>query len=724
MTKTYETRGVAEPHNSRVYAEYMAKIGLKEHDRTSLISRGLTIEHIKAAGYASKGVNQSNDTVLALGHADKNFNLDGVPGFYIDDRTGQRAQTKVSGILIPVCDMNGNISSILVRNDRAKVGKSGKIENKYVAFSSAGFTKGNKVRQTTHCPRVKGIAKDVCGATARLTEGVLKADVATVLDDVYCYGMQGLNIADDLAVIVTECEVQEILIALDAGEDESIDMMRAKANLIKFCTKMGLDYKVEVWDKRYGKGIDDVLKNGHKDKIRYLDEKEIELILESVNELDPNNGDWVFCIKTETFINIHTFDQLTKSQFQVKFRFEKLDDVTKFLVCDFKIVDDMTYLPKGEKFFKEDEKLLLNVWRDPKIIPLEGDISILMSHINLMFPDEKERNMVLDWLAFNIQRQGEKILWALVILGDYGTGKSMIGLMMEKLLGTWNISRPTNEQLQENFTGWQLKASLIIIEELMQSGRLDLVNKLKPMITQPTTRIRQMHREAYDYPNRFNILAFTNFINAIYIDDKDRRYGIVKVADISFNNEYYKPIWTWLAQPKSIQHLLHFFLNRDISHFVPYARPPMTQAKKEMADMSRSQLEEWVADGIEQKVWPFNGEIVVIPHLKDKKVCPSGLDKVSNQKWAEALKKSGAIQYKNQIELTDKSRPKVWLIGDKKHILVNASSTELRKLYEQPQSSNSQTPPTAENNVLEFNQGVNPLEATKPINPIEENEPL
>jgi hypothetical protein len=64
------------------------------------------------------------------------------------------------------------------------------------------------------------------------------------------------------------------------------------------------------------------------------------------------------------------------------------------------------------------------------------------------------------------------------------------------------------------------------VEEMMAKARQEIMNKLKPMITEPWCTIREMYRPAYEQPNRFNFLFFSNHNNALLLDNSDRRYCI------------------------------------------------------------------------------------------------------------------------------------------------------------------------------------------------------
>ena len=223
---------------------------------------------------------------MALGAIDTVYDLDGVPGFFWDEEKRHRAQMPGVGIALPVRNVNGNISSILIRGDN--VAEDSKKRSRYYYFSTGKKAKGGAARASTHCPIIKGLPKEVCTtAVCRITEGVLKADIATALDDIYTLGLPGLKVCDDLKLILEVLEIHEIIIALDAGEYKNSDLIRCLAELMTVAEDIGIDFKMELWDPQYGKGIDDVLAAGHKDKIRCATQEEINEILGNGGKARP-----------------------------------------------------------------------------------------------------------------------------------------------------------------------------------------------------------------------------------------------------------------------------------------------------------------------------------------------------------------------------------------------------------------------------------------------------
>ncbi len=681
--KTYGTRGKAEPHNSMAYNAYLKKLNLSSEDFNALKKRGLTPEQIKNAGYATKEPYTKSESARVITNLANEIDLKGVPGFWVQEKRGNWTTFIVHGIVIPVRDYDGNIASLLLRNAEPKVDKqSGKIKNKYVSFSSSGKNNGAKVWQTIHCPIIKGTPKESAGTTIRVTEGVLKADVTTAIGDFYTLGLQGLKVTDDFEVILEELEVQEVRICLDQGEDENIDIIRTRAELINRTRKFGIDVVVELWDATEGKGIDDVLAAGKHEKIRAATEDEIESFLELANVKNPENGEWVYVVAIERFVNVFTFQKLKKGQFADKFCMESVDNVNKMIALGFKQVDSLTYMPTGERFVTEENGVVcLNTWQAPKIVPVECDVEKFTNHISYLLPDEYEHNILLDFMAYQVQHPGNKILWCIVLQGKQGVGKSYVWGVMKLLLGKENVSFPTNDQLHENYTDWQKSCQLVVIEEIMAKGRMELMNKLKPIITQDTCQIREMFTPAYTQPNRFNLMMSTNYKDALILEEDDRRYCILETKAAKREIEYYIDLWDWTRETKNTQGVLHYLLKRDLSKFQPFANAPDTDAKKTMISISRTNLEEWIESCVEDEAYPFQCDMVSIRHLKDKNVCPSGFEKLSNFKWAQALQKCGAVQHPQKIELKDKSKSRVWIVR-RQNMWLNEPGENIKKQYE------------------------------------------
>lgn len=687
MTKfVYGTRGAANPHNHNIYSLFLEKLGIKPEDEGELLGRGLTHEQIRAGKYGSKGNNKEKRTYTALADLNATENLDNVPGFYMDAKSGYRSMAYVSGLVIPVCDFNGHHKSLLIRNDRAKTDSRGRLANKYVTFSSSGKPKGERVYHTTHCPIVKGPPKEACGVTARLTEGVLKADVSTAIGDLYTLGIQGLNVHDDFAATIDQLEISTIQICFDQGEDDSLDMIRGKARLINRIKEIGIDFQIETWSPEYGKGIDDVLKNGHADKIRFLTQEEIDSIMDAAKQVDPYDGQWIYVVHEKKIFNKGNLKSWEKQQFADMFGLVKGEVVSQLLAeRKMEFVERTSYWPGRGETVEDQGFKCLNTWRGNDIEPIQGDISVFLDLLDFLIPNDEERDLAQKWMAWVVRNQGQKILFSMMLIGAQGTGKSMLVRLLKNLIGPENAVSVSTDQLLEGFNQYLMNRSLIICEELMARGRQDIHNKVKPWITEDTVMIRDMQKAAFPYTNRFNCMWLSNFIDAVPIDDEDRRFMMIGTTMESRGPEFYSKLAEWIEQPENIQAVLWHLNDLDLSDFHAKGRAPMTPTKKTAISSNLSPLDEFITHRIDDNAFPFNGELCSIRHLRDRRVCPPALEKMSDFKWSAALKKAGAIKIEERILLSDGSRATLWAYGPRKGILTNLKNTtpeHLRAIYE------------------------------------------
>lgn len=246
----------AEPDTcDRAYQAALDVLPLWNGHREDLGRRGLSDAEIDLRRYRSlpgnrpeerpsltgyRSVTQPDGTRASEGPVDTT----GVPGF----RDGRlSALFGRSGIMIPVRDAQERIVACKVRLD------SGLFEeetgDKYRWLSNGSPSSGSPV----HVPLWDG-PKD----TVRVTEGPLKADVATALTGTLTIGVGGAKAVRSAVPVLRELGAHKVLVAFDADEAGQ----RANQDLVDALAHSGLDVAVETWPADAGKGIDDVWANG------------------------------------------------------------------------------------------------------------------------------------------------------------------------------------------------------------------------------------------------------------------------------------------------------------------------------------------------------------------------------------------------------------------------------------------------------------------------------
>jgi hypothetical protein len=237
--------------HDRVYRAIFAGLTLSEDHRRALAARGLDDVEIDRRGY------RSHDRFAlrqAIGRIKAEFaepTLLGIPGFRLEDR--RLVFTAAEGLLIPVRDAAGRIVAIKVRTDRDGDGP------KYVYVSSADAG-GPSPGSPTHVP----LGTPARAVLVRLTEGELKADIASARSDVPTLGAPGVVGWRACLPTLRSMEVEVVLVAFDADFRTKPGVARALTECVRGLGELGFEVRVEVWDAigpdgAAAKGIDDLL---------------------------------------------------------------------------------------------------------------------------------------------------------------------------------------------------------------------------------------------------------------------------------------------------------------------------------------------------------------------------------------------------------------------------------------------------------------------------------
>ena len=285
----------------------------------------------------------------------------------------------------------------------------------------------------------------------------------------------------------------------------------------------------------------------------------------------------------------HDFNQTTLPPFRI------LDEINAI-----QKVDAVRFHPgKDVKYKDYNGMLCLNSFKRPDVKPIEGDVSPMLRHFRYLFPNEFERNVVLDFIAFNYQHPGEKIMWSPIIKGKKGIGKSVISnYILSAIFGHSNINSLNNSQpLLKEFNSWQTGSQIVVIQELYISNRLDVkqqvTENIKSFITDRFLSVRKMHTDAFQQENVTNLMAFTNHDDSLYITDDERRFCMIRCEVEPKSRRYYGRLIKYLES--NIGQMAYYFKHRKINTISAYELP-MTHYTIETIDSSRNWAEKLVSE--------------------------------------------------------------------------------------------------------------------------------
>jgi hypothetical protein len=116
---------------------------------------------------------------------------------------------------------------------------------------------------------------------------------------------------------------------------------------------------------------------------------------------------------------------------------------------------------------------------------------------------------------------------------------------------------------------------------------------LKSIVTDNTVRVNEKNQPRKTAQNVANFIFVTNNAFPVKIEACDRRYAVLVVSghrakDFSYFNQLIKSFTN-----EFYSELLTFYANRDISSFNP-RNIPMTEAKQDIVDASKSEIDIWI----------------------------------------------------------------------------------------------------------------------------------
>lgn len=192
--------------------------------------------------------------LVAAGHEES---IAHVPGFYVDNRNGRPRWNiaGASGLMIPVRDVDGRIVAISIRADSQNNGSS-----RYSWLTSSTRDRGgSSPGSPIHVPVFAGDK-----STIRVTEGALKAELATLLSDTLTLGLPGVGTWGTAKTVIDALNPERLQIAFDADHLTNKRVKAALHEFVESARDWGTEVLVELWPLESGKGIDDILAAGGK----------------------------------------------------------------------------------------------------------------------------------------------------------------------------------------------------------------------------------------------------------------------------------------------------------------------------------------------------------------------------------------------------------------------------------------------------------------------------
>ena len=358
--------------------------------------------------------------------------------------------------------------------------------------------------------------------------------------------------------------------------------------------------------------------------------------------------DWVFDAQEDKFYNLTSKMSMTTNGFNMVFSRQALTkkDIVEGrstpsrtpveLAMDvFKIpeVYGREYAPDEDPLFRREGYRIANTYpayqvpvKKPESDFTPADkwaIRKVKKHIAHLLPDPEEQALFTDWLAFIVQNPGKLVNWAMVLQGTEGDGKSFFGFLLREVMGVSNVRMVNANILEGNFNGWSQGQCVIVIEEprLQGHNRYDVLNKIKPLITNSVIEIHAKGRDPYNVLNTSNYFLPTNFRDALPIGSNDRRYCVMfsrwqsrdMLSKFKLENpDYYRDLYQSIKDTSTVRALRTWLLGHQISDDFPAGGDaPRTKAHSYMVNAAKSDVFRAVEEVMTEGLYPDITEDII-----------------------------------------------------------------------------------------------------------------
>lgn len=152
-----------------------------------------------------------------------------------------------------------------------------------------------------------------------------------------------------------------------------------------------------------------------------------------------------------------------------------------------------------------------------------GFIKTLIEHL---FPEEIERELVLDWCHYAIYKRNGTVL---CLAGARGTGKSTFIKIVGELVGSDYTELVSESILKERFNAQFKNKRLIVFEEVALSDS-SAINKVKAWCNNKIS-IEEKGYDAFSADNFSSMVFLLNDLNDLKVMPQERRFSIPVVAE-------------------------------------------------------------------------------------------------------------------------------------------------------------------------------------------------
>ncbi len=381
-------------------------------------------------------------------------------------------------------------------------------------------------------------------------------------------------------------------------------------------------------------------------------------------------------------------------------------------------------LPTGT-VVETEQRTFLNTYVPIETLRVSGDPGPFLDFLSRILPVERDRRILLSYLAALIQNPGRKFQWWPVIQGTKGNGKSAISTIMQHAIGEVYSHLPNVAKMARNginFNAWLDQRLFVGLEEVYAANRRDFLEEFKPYVTNSRISIEKKGVDETTGSNLCNGIALTNHRDGVPIDDDERRYAVFFTAqqraeDLvrdGMDGNYFPDFYNWLygreahaARGENYglavcnDFLRTYAVEAEFNPAGGCVRAPRSSTYAEAVRGSLGSVEQEVMEQIEQNATGFAGGWVSSQYLNS--LLTTLNLRIPRNKRPEMMRHLGYIYHPalqdgrvNALILPDNSKPRLYIRSEHPALAVT-DPAEVARAYTRAQDA-----AVTEGNVLAF----------------------
>lgn len=362
----------------------------------------------------------------------------------------------------------------------------------------------------------------------------------------------------------------------------------------------------------------------------------------------------------------------------------------------------------------EGSRVLVNTYVPINTPRHAGDPSKFLDWLARCFPIERDRDILLHYMASMVQNVGRKFFWWPVIQSTEGTGKGLIMDLMRHCIGPQYTHLPNTSKMTRqgmNFNGWIEGKLFLGLNEIYSANRRDFLEELKTTVTDTVLPIEGKGIEEATLDNYANGIMFTNHQDGVPVTVDTRRYCVLYMAlqserDITragMDGRYFADLFDWAYGRNAYaghgpnhglaivhEYLATYPLTAALDPAQLATRAPQSSSSTEAVRASLGRVEQEVLEAIEQGQPGFCGgwvSSIMLDRLLDAKRMSVPRNKrrdmmrVLGYDWHPALA-DGRV---NEQVTPDIGKPKLFIRDG--HLALNFTSpAEVARAYSKAQT--------------------------------------